>query len=454
MVNKLKTSLLLLTVFFTNKAFAQSNILTLQECIEIGVKNNLSLKGQGEDIRKAQLEQSKSRAKLLPVINGFGNFMNNVVVGTSVSDGSGMGAMLGIEMPYMVSKGLRYNTSAGAQIAMPLYNQTLYSSISIAKKMKELKQFSYEKAKEDITVEISKIYFLAQTMVEQVKLIDENIKRLSALVEITNAFYDNGMAMDVDLKRVNINLENQAIQKANSEAMYQQQLNLLKFMLDLPMEAEFSLTPVSIDYVNTPKLIGVSRNLNEFKMLYFQRDIIDKQNRAINQEYIPTLSLVGQLGYTNYTDHFENYFHSNKSNSLNKWHNSFYWGVSLRVPIFDGFDKRLNRKKVDIDYIKVQYQIKDTEQKMETQYKNAMNDWTNNYRNFNKQKENLSLTQDVYSVTASRYKEGIVSMTELLQDEMRLTEAQHNFTNASYNCRVTELSLLKLTGKLDQLSNK
>ena len=91
---------------------------------------------------------------------------------------------------------------------------------------------------------------------------------------------------------------------------------------------------------------------------------------------------------------------------------------------------------------------------MQTQYDNTINDWLNNYRNYTKQKDNYSLAGDVYKVTADRYKEGIVSMTELLQDEMRLTDAQNNFINAHYSCRINELQLLKLTGKLDELSIK
>ena len=131
-----------------------------------------------------------------------------------------------------------------------------------------------------------------------------------------------------------------------------------------------------------------------------------------------------------------------------------YWGVSLNIPIFDGFSKQLNRKKANSDYFKVETQIEDTEKKMQIDYDNKIKDWLNNYRNYTKQKDNYLLAEDVYKVTADRYKEGIVSMTELLQDEMRLTDAQNNFINAHYNCRIIKLQLLKLTGKLDKLSNK
>ena len=88
---------------------------------------------------------------------------------------------------------------------------------------------------------------------------------------------------------------------------------------------------------------------------------------------------------------------------------------------------------------------------MQTQYLNAVNDLMNNQRNFKKQKDNYLLAEDVYAVTSDRYREGIASMTEVLQDEMQMSEAQNNYINAHYNYRVTNLMLLKLTGQIESL---
>ena len=63
---------------------AQENILTLRECIEWGIENNLSIKGTEQDVVKAGIGKSESRSRLLPVIQGFGNFTNNVHPGTMV----------------------------------------------------------------------------------------------------------------------------------------------------------------------------------------------------------------------------------------------------------------------------------------------------------------------------------------------------------------------------------
>ena len=42
-------------------------------------------------------------------------------------------------------------------------------------------------------------------------------------------------------------------------------------------------------------------------------------------------------------------------------------------------------------------------------------------------------------------------MTDVLQDEMRITEAQNNYLTAHYNYQLSNLNLLKLTRQLDKL---
>lgn len=82
-----------------------------------------------------------------------------------------------------------------------------------------------------LSLQICKMYYLGQVTAEQIVLVKANIIRLEELKDITQAFYDNGMAMEVDVKRVNINLENLKVQYDNAQAMLEQQLNLLKYII-------------------------------------------------------------------------------------------------------------------------------------------------------------------------------------------------------------------------------
>mgnify|MGYP001271437755 FL=1 len=420
------------------------DVLTLEECLRLGIENNLSLESSRNEIRKGEHTLSENRAKLLPQINAVVGFNDNFNPPVSVTDGSAYGN------PYNVTKTLQYNASAGIQLQMPLYNQTVYTAVDIARTMNELNRLSYEKAREDLILQISKMYYLSQNTAEQIALIKENISRLNELSSITQAFYDNGMAMEVDVKRVNINLENQRVQYDNAQSMLTQQLNLLKYVIDYPADKEIALTPVDTENTTSVSLTGLDNNQYELQLLQSKQKLAEQQRKMIGQGYIPSLSLTGSWMYSAYTDKAKNWFHSGPSNH---WYNSSGIGLTLRIPIFDGLDKRAKMKKAKIEIENAKLSYENALKNMQTQYLNATNELMNSQRNFRKQKDNYLLAEDVYQVTTDRYREGIASMTEVLQDEMRMSEAQNNYINAHYNYQVTNLSLLKLTGQLETLFN-
>lgn len=420
-------------------------VLSLPRCIELGIANNLSLQTKRNEIKKGQYGISENRARLLPQINGFAGYNDNFDPPVSVTDGSAYGNL------YNVTKTLRANANAGLQLQMPLYNQTLLATMKATRMMDELNQLSYEKAREDLMMQIAQMYYLGQNTAEQIALVKENIARLEELRNITQAFYDNGMAMEVDVKRVNINLENLQVQYANAQAMLEQQLNLMKFVLDYPAHEEIALSPVSTEQPEAVKLTGVSENLYELQLLQQQQSLTEHQKKMIGYGYIPSLYLKGNWMWTAFTDKPYHWFHSGPSNH---WYRSYGIGVSLSVPIFDGLDKKYKRRKADMDLQNIRLTQETTRKNLQTQYLNATNDLMNNQRNFKKQKDNCQLAEDVYAVTMDRYKEGVASMTELLQDEMRMSEAQNLYVSAHYNYRMTNLKLLKLTGRLDELTKE
>lgn len=438
----MKQLVVILTSLFTWIPVLAQRTLTLEECLRIGIENNLSLAGSRNELRKAKHLLSENRAKLLPQINAVAGFNDNFNPPVSVTDGSAYGN------PYNVTKTLQYNASAGLQLQMPLYNQTVYTAIDIARTMNELNRLSYEKAREDLMLQISKMYYLGQNTVEQLTLIQENRVRLQELRDITQAFFDNGMAMEVDVKRVNINLENLQVQYDNAKSMLVQQLNLLKYVMDYPAEEEIALTPVNPEQVESVSLTGLRSDLYELQLLELQEKLAGQQKDLIRQGYLPSLSLTGSWMYSAYTDKARHWFHSGPSNH---WYPSSGLGLTLRVPIFDGLDKRARIRKARIDEENARLNYENMRKNMETQYLNATNDLMNNLRNFRKQKDNYLLAEEVYQVTTDRYREGIASMTEVLQDEMRMSEAQNNYLSAHYNYQVANLTLLKLTGQLDRL---
>ena len=438
----MKKQLLILALsgFFVS-GIAQE-VLTLEQCLKIGIENNLSLQTQRNEIKKGKISITENRAKLLPQINAIAAFNDNFDPPVSVTDGTAFGK------PYNVTNTLQYNASAGVQIQMPLYNQTVYTAISITKMLDHLNQLSYEKGREDLMVKIAQMYYLGQSTSEQIELIKDNIKRLTELRDITVAFYDNEMALEVDVKRVNINLENLQVQYDNAVAMLTQQLNLLKYILDYPADKQIALFPVDTQILEPVELTGLSNNLFELQLLQKQKEVAEQQKKMVLHGYIPSLSLTGNMMFTAFTDKGYHWFHSGPSN---KWYRSSGIGLTLRVPIFDGLYKRSKIRKSNIDIENVRLSYENTLKNLQTNYLNATNELMNCQRNFKKQKDNYLLAEEVYHVTSDRYKEGIASMTEVLQDEMRMSEAQNNYVTAHYIYRITNLTLLKLTGQINVL---
>ena len=113
------------------EGYAQKT-LTLKDCLEIGIENNLSLGKQTQGDAEKQIWSFRNRARLLPQINGFANYNDNIDPPVSVTDGSAYGN------PYNITYTLRNSANAGLQLQMPLYNQTLYTTVSIAKTMDEI----------------------------------------------------------------------------------------------------------------------------------------------------------------------------------------------------------------------------------------------------------------------------------------------------------------------------
>ena len=408
----------------------------------MGIENNLQLQTKRNEVWKGKHSITENRAKLLPQINAVASMNDNFNPPVSVTDGSAYGNK------YNVTKTLQYNASFGLQLQMPLYNQTLLTALDVTKMTDRINRLSYDKARNDLMEQIARMYYLAQSTSEQIAIVKANINRLEELKNITTAFFDNGMALDVDVKRVNINLENLRVQYDNAMAMLTQQMNMLKYVIDYPADREIAVIPVNPDVIETVELGGLCEQLPELQLLHGQGELADKQQKMIKQGYLPSLSLTGNLTYSTFTDKFSNWFHSGPSNH---WYNSSGLGVTLRIPVFDGLERRSKIRKAKFDVENARLAYDDALKGLRTQYLNATNDLMNSRRNFTKQRDNYRLAEDVYRVTTDRYREGIASMTEVLQDEMSMSEAQNNYVTAHYDYRVTNLSLLKLTGKLDSL---
>lgn len=428
---------------------AQTAERGLKECIRMGIERNLGLKNARIGIEAGRTTVSQARANLLPQVNGTlqaGDYLKRPVNVTTST-------LLGADFPDTPTWGKVRSmplTAQGAiQVGVPLYNATIYAAINAAKVVESLNRTAYEKARLDLAVQIAHVYFMAQATLENRFLLDENIERMDSLCLITEALYHSGVVLEIDYTRVDINRKNLIAQRDQVVMLYGQQMNLLRFLLNLDATEPIDVVRMPQNITKLP-IGGLNEQLPELQLADQKLSLLDKQIRQIRAGYLPSVMLAGQVGYMGFQERFGDFFKGSESN----WFGNAYVGLNVTIPIFDA-----NKRKLQIrQYRHEQEQARNNRllqyDQLREQYDNAVLQIAQTERMFMTQRENLRQSTDVYGVTEIKYKEGVSSMTELLQDEMRLREAQGNLVSAHYQFNKSQVDLLRLSGNLDEIINE
>lgn len=423
--------------------------MSLSECIKLGISNNLKLANSMIEIEKGKTIVSQNRAKLLPVINGIIGFTDYFVSPVNVTTGVALGNNFPEDPNWQAIKSTQYNLNVGLQLVMPLYNRTIFTAIDVARTVEEISKLSYNKAVEELTMQIGKVYYLAQASKKQMELSEENIVRMEELCVITEALYEQGVVMEIDLNRVNINLQTLRTQHDNYQTLYKQHINMLQYLLDVSSDDTLDVVAVDESLV-APYDYGLSMNQPELLLAESQKKLIDKQIKSLKAGYLPSVSLSGYAGGLCYQDKFRNFFHS--PTSTENWFGNCYIRLTISIPIFDANSKRLQIHRRRYEAEQAENNIALLQKQLNKNYNDALLQMRHNVNAYQTQSESRRQAESVYNITELQYKEGVASMTALLQDEMQLRLAQAACVQARCQCDMARLQLLKLSGNLSELT--
>lgn len=428
---------------------ARQGAWTLKDCIATGLRNNLTLKESRVEMMKSKTALAASRSRLLPVVGAGVAATDYLMQPANVTTDAPLGRDFPDDPTYQAVRGMQYSVAAALKLDLTLYDQTLLAGIKVAETVRRLSGLSYEKAAEDLTVQISNVYYLAQTSLARRALLDENIRRMEQLCAITGEMLKGGVVLEVDLTRAEINLKGLRAERDGYATMYRQQLDLLRFLLDLQPGEPMDVEPMRPGDV-AAEGGGVSAELPELRLLAARGDLIQRRRGAVKAGYLPSVSLGAQLGVVGYQDKARHFFHTNEA--THNWYGNSFLSLSVSVPIFDGRAKRLKMRQYDYDYRQTQLSLERLRKQLGREYSDASAQLDHNIEVYRTQRGNYRQAEEVYRVTEEKYKEGVASMTELLQDEMRLRDSQAACVQAACQCRLARLSLLRLSGRLGELS--
>ena len=419
---------------------------TLGECIKIGIERNLQLAEKRIDIQKGETQISQSRALLLPRVDGSLQVLDYLKDPVQVSNST----LIAMDFPdnpqWARVRTMQYTSQAMLKAQMPLYNQNILAAIDAAKVVKELYTLAYDKAVETLTVQIAKTYYAAQSCKEQRLLLDEDVKRMTELATIAKAMFNQGVILETDYTRISINITNLETQRAQYQMVLDQQLNTLRFLLDMEATEAIDVERMESALRTVPRQ-GMSGLMPDQQLLDAQHLLTEKQIKLTRAGYLPSIGIFGQTGYMGYQEKFGDFFRKFD----NRQFGMAAVGLQVNIPIFDANDKKLKIRQYRYDAEKNRTNRQLLDASLQKDYANALLQLSQNEQIYSTQSQNRQQAQRVYDLTARRYKEGVASMTELLQDDMRLIGSEQNVVNAHLQYNLAMIDFLRLENNLEAL---
>lgn len=431
--------LLLLGLLISNYGKAQQQ-LTLRDAVNYAVENSSNVRKAKLDIQGGKYKTQEIRAQALPQITGNGGLTYNPIIGQLVVGDQSF------------QLGRKWNANAGVQLNQELFNQTVFTGLQAAKKSELYYLLNENLTEEQIIEQVANTYYQVLVNRQQRNVIDTNIKNVRVVEKIILNQYQNGLAKKIDVDRIKVNLtnlENQRDQVINAVTQLE---NQLKFFMGMPVETAIILPTTELTDVKTLPAFADTVNLSgrtEVRLLDVQTDLLTLQRKAYVAEYYPSLSLTGNYSQTGQSDKFD-LFRSNRNSSA-FWYDASAIGVTLRVPIFNGFATRSRIRQANVEILKSQEDRRETTNALNMAYENAKISLRNSLNTINSQRQNVVLAEEIYQSTQNNYNNGLAALTDLLDTENALTEAQNSYTQALLNYKIAEIQLIKSNGNIKSL---
>lgn len=434
-------------------ANAQTKPLSLQEALRFALANNQNLAVSRLEESIGRLKTEEVRAQALPQVNANGTLTDNLKKQVMVVPGEFTGQP---GKTSLLEVGTTWNVAATGELNQQIYNQSVFTGLKAAKAGEQYYGLQTQQTTENVIYEVSAQYYSLLVKKERMTVLQSNIDKLTRLVETTQSQFDNGLAKKIDLDRIKVNLVNYQTQKTQLENQLKVDENKLKQSMGMPADVAISLPALALSEIEN-KAAGTAdfgnfnlSNRTETKLLEKNEELQQFQKKAYLAEYFPTLSFNGRYSYNGLSNKFDLF---NGSGSTANWFGMASIGLTLKIPIFDGFARRSRVQQANQTLKQIDLRQELNKLNLTTAYENSRLVIMNSLSTIKTQKENVSLADEVYASTQNNYKLGLANLTDLLNAETSLAEAQNSYNEALLQYKLAELDLIKSNGNLPSLLN-
>jgi outer membrane protein TolC len=325
-----------------------------------------------------------------------------------------------------------------------IFNPDVLLASQTAKNVRtQAKQFT-ENNKIYAVLNVSKAFYDVLLSHSQIKLVDQDIARLSRSVQDAYNQYKAGIVDKTDYKRAQISLNNSVAEKKQYQHDLTAKFSLLKLLMGYPQDSSFELaydsaTLVNEVYLDTLQHVNYTDRI-EYKILQTQQSLLQANVKYYKWGFIPTLSAYGNYNLT--------YANNDFGKLYNTAYPSSYIGLSLGFPIFQGGKRSSEIKAANLQLNRLQYDFNSLRDSIQTEYTQSVENYKTALNDFYVQRDNLDLANDVYNTIYLQYKSGVKTYLEVIVAESDLRSTQVNYLNALFQVLISKLDAQKAAGTL------
>jgi outer membrane protein TolC len=284
-------------------------------------------------------------------------------------------------------------------------------------------------------------------------LIRSNIKAVEKTLNDVKALNKEGFTEDLDVKRLQLSLNNLKVQEKKIENAIETLMNILKIQMGIDVNQKIALSD-DIEKINSIFTIDVNgeislnstQNRPEFNILKQSIRLGELDRKRYQMGMLPRL--VGFYQHQENTQRSDfNFFKDQNSLTINNsWVPSDVVGLQIQWTLFDGLSTVSKIREVKYKTDKAKTDLAAFSNAAFAEALNAQKTYINQLDQAASQKQNMDLAQEIYKMANMKFTEGVGSSLEIVQSETELKNAQINYLNALYDLVIAKIEYQKSLG--------
>ena len=438
---------------------------SIQQCIDYAHTHNMQVKNALIDYQIQEQTNRGITAAAYPQLSAnaattyypkvavqiFPNFISAatyaVLQHEEVKNGNGQPIVSPGDFGFIAAPfGTKWVASGSATFSQILFDGQVFVGLQARRASLQYAEKAAEVTEEAVRVNIYKVYYQLAVSKTQMQQIDANISRADKLLHDTKALFDNGFQEKVDVDKATVQLANLQTLKLKTQNSVDNGYAGLKFLMGMPENDSLVLTDEVTEENIKDNILQPWDSAYTERKDYQYLQLVNQLNgynvKRYKYTYLPTAKINSSYAEQSAGNTF-NFFGKSAS-----WYPSWFIGLNINVPIFDGFEKASNVKKAQLQLQQTQNQVENLKISIDNDVLQAQNNFKSAVITLDYQKKNMDLAEQVYEQTKKKYETGTGSNLEISNAQADLITAQTNYVSAMYDAVVARVDFMKAIGKL------